>query len=69
MNEAAVIGELYRIVNKCNAREVPMGALYSELDYMLEHGVDAEKVDAIVAQVAGHTMDRKLRHIKRVFKK
>jgi len=69
MNEVSVIGELYRMVNKCNAREVPMGALYLNLAYMLEHGVDAERVDAIVAQVAGHTMDRKLCHVRRVFKK
>ena len=64
MNELSVIGQLYLLVNKCNTQEVPMGALYSELAYMMEHGVDAERVDAILAQVAGHTMDRKLRHVR-----
>jgi hypothetical protein len=65
MNEVSVIGQLYLLVNKCNTREVPMGALYSELSYMLEHGVDAGRVDAILAQIAGRTMDRKLRHFRK----
>jgi hypothetical protein len=64
MNEVSVIGTLYTMVNKCNTQEVPMGALYSELTYMLEHGVDSERVGAILAQIAGHTADRKLRHVR-----
>ena len=53
MNEVSVIGMLYLMVNECNAREVPMGALYSNLAYMLEHGADNERVDAVLAQIDG----------------
>lgn len=48
-----VMVALYKLVNDCDTRTVPMGALYSELSHMLQHGITHERVSSILSQVHG----------------